>query len=139
MFSPDLFRREFLDLYRELLGEIHAHGLYTSLLLDGNVAAILPDLMGLEIDVQLFVQPHATGLDTIAESFAGRRAVKLSVDMMETLVRGSPQEIEAEVDGFVRRFARPEGGLLFQALRWHRPAYDAERVAASIAAMNRHR
>jgi hypothetical protein len=139
MFSPQLFREEFLDLYRELLAEIRAHGMYTSLLLDGNIEAILPELMELPIDVQLFVQPHATGLATIAECFAGKRAVKLSVDMMETLVRGSPREIEAEVDEYVRRFHTPKGGLLFQALRWHRPAYDAERVRASIAAMNRHR
>jgi hypothetical protein len=139
MFSPKLFRHEFLDLYRELLDEIHRHGLYTSILLDGNIAAILPDLMKLDIDVQLFVQPHATGLEVIEKYFAGKRAVKLSVDMMETLVRGSPQEIQTEVADFVRRFDTPKGGLLFQALRWHRPAYDSERVAAAIAAMNRYR
>jgi uroporphyrinogen-III decarboxylase len=139
MFSPDVFRRDFLGLYAEIIDETHRQGMYTSLLLDGNITPILPDLMKLDIDVQLFVQPHSTGLDTIQECFHGKRAVKLAVDMMETLVKGSPGEIAAEVDDYVRRFHTPKGGLIFQALRWHRPEYDAVRVKAQIDAMNRHR
>jgi hypothetical protein len=139
MFSPEVFRRDFLGLYTELLAETHRNGMYTSLLLDGNITPILPDLMRQEIDVQLFVQPHSTGLDTIQEHFRGTRAVKLAVDMMETLVNGSPSEIAAEVDDYVRRFHTPKGGLIFQALRWHRPEYDPVRVKAQLDAMNRHR
>ena len=139
MFSPDLFRDDCLGLYRELLEEVKRNGMYTSVLLDGNIAEILPDLLKLPIDVQLFVQPHATGLDLLQEHYSGRRAVKLAVDMMETLVRGTEKEIQAEVDDYVRRFHTPRGGLIFQALRWHRPEYDPVRVRAQIAAMNRYR
>ena len=139
MFSPEVFRRDFIGLYRELLEETHRCGMYTSLLLDGNVGAILPDLLRLDVDVQLFVQPRSTGLDTLQESYRGKRAVKLAVDMMETFVRGSPAEIASEVDDYVRRFHTPRGGLIFQALRWHRPEYDPVRVKAQIEAMNRHR
>jgi hypothetical protein len=139
MFSPSVFRAEAMGLYREMAEETHRNGMYFSLLLDGNITAILPDLMDLDIDVHLFVQPHATGLDTLQECFAGRRAVKLAVDMMETMVHGTRQEIRAEVDDYVRRFHTPRGGLVFQAMRWHRPAYDAGRVEAQIQAMNAHR
>ncbi len=139
MFSPEVFRRDFLGLYAEIIDETHRQGMYASLLLDGNITPILPDLVKLGIDVQLFVQPHSTGLDTIQECFRGKRAVKLAVDMMETLVKGSPKEIAAEVDDYVRRFHTPKGGLIFQALRWHRPEYDPVRVKAQIDAMNRHR
>ncbi len=139
MLSPDLFRREIIGYYRELLDEIHHHGLYTSLLLDGNITAILPDLMALPIDVQLFVQPHATGLEVLTDCFRGKRAVKLAVDMMETLVSGTERQIGEEVDRYVELFHTPRGGLIFQALRWHRPEYDPARVRAQVAAMNRHR
>ena len=139
MFSPELFRREFAGLYRELMAEIHRQGMYSSLLLDGNIADILPDLMAMEIDVHLFVQPHATGLATIRDCFRGRRTVKLAVDMMDTLVRGTPAEIAAEVDRYVADFHTAKGGLIFQALRWHRPEFDPVRVAAQLAAMNRYR
>jgi hypothetical protein len=139
MFSPEIFRAHLVGLYRELLDEIHSQGMYTSLLLDGNVTAILPDLMALPVDVQLFVQPHATGLETLRDCFHGRRAVKLSVDMMETLVHGTEKQISEEVDRYVELFHTPRGGLIFQALRWHRPSNDPVRVRAQVAAMNRHR
>ncbi len=139
MFSPELFRRRFAGFYRELLAEIRRQGMYTSLLLDGNIAEILPDLLDMDIDVQLFVQPHATGLETIRRFFRGRRAVKLAVDMMDTLVQGTPAQIAAEVNRYVEDFHTAAGGLIFQALRWHRPEYDAGRVAAQLTAMNRYR
>jgi uroporphyrinogen-III decarboxylase len=139
MFSPEVFRRDFIGLYEELIAETHRNGMYASLLLDGNISAILPDLLKLDIDVHLFAQPHSTGLDVLQECFQGRRAVKLAVDMMKTMVTGTPAEIANEVDDYVRRFHTNRGGLIFQALRWHRPEYDPLRVRAQIAAMNRHR
>jgi hypothetical protein len=139
MFSPAVFRRDFMGLYEELITETHRNGMYASLLLDGNISAILPDLLTLDIDVHLFAQPHATGLDVLQECFQGRRAVKLAVDMMQTMVTGTPAEIVDEVDDYVRRFHTDRGGLIFQALRWHRPEYDPLRVEAQIGAMNRHR
>jgi len=139
MISPDVFRSELLPLYRQLLQTVHQHGMYTSLLLDGDIGAILPDLLDLPVDVHLFVQPRATGLEAIHESFHGRRAVKLSVDMMDTLVKGTAGEIEAEVARYVELFHTSRGGLIFQALRWHRPEYDPARVQAQLEAMNRYR
>ena len=99
--------------------------MYTALLLDGNLAEVMPDLMRLDIDQMLFAQPHATGLDVITDYCRGKRCVKLAVDMMDTLATGTPAEIEAEVDEYVAKAATPKGGLVFQALRWHRPEYAA--------------
>ena len=59
--------------------------------------------------------------------------------MMVTLAGGTRAEIEAEVDNMVDKFHTDKGGLIFQALRWHRPEYDAARVAAQIDAMNKYR
>jgi uroporphyrinogen-III decarboxylase len=139
MFSPEIFRKDFVGLYEDLIAETHRNGMYASLLLDGNISAILPDLLKLDIDVHLLVQPHATGLDVLQECFHGRRAVKLAVDMVETMVTGSPADIAGEVDDYVRRFHTGRGGLIFQAFRWHRPEYDPLRVEAQITAMQRHR
>ncbi len=139
MFSPAVFRRDFISLYDELIAETHRNGMFASLLLDGDISMILPDLLKLDIDVHLFAQPHATGLDVLQECFQGRRAVKLAVDMVETMVTGTEADIADEVDDYVRRFHTSRGGLIFQAFRWHRPEYDPLRVEAQIAAMKRHR
>lgn len=139
MFSPALFREHFLPMIAELIAEIHRHDMYASILLDGNITDIFPDVMALELDQILFAQPQSTGIDTIAD-FCGRKlCVKMAVDMMVTLASGTPAEIEAEVDTMVAKLNTPRGGLVFQALRWHRPEYDAHRVKAQIRAMNKYR
>ncbi|HEC61153.1 MAG TPA: hypothetical protein ENI27_02735 [bacterium] len=139
MFSPEVFRSHFAFYYEELFSEIHRNNMYTAILLDGNIADILPDLMKMDIDVQLFLQPLSTGIDRIQEVFRNRRAVKMGVDMMETLARGTSEDIYHQVDDFVDKLNTKKGGLLFQALRWFRPEYDPLRVRAQIAAMNVYR
>ncbi len=139
MFSPDIFREHFLPLYEDLFAEIHRNNMYVSLLLDGNISEILDDLLHQQIDVQFFAQPLSTGIDRIADCFRGKRAVKTAVDMMETLATGTPGRIKAQVDEYVKKLNTDRGGLIFQALRWHRPEYSHERVRAQIMAMNNYR
>lgn len=139
MFAPRLFREHFKPMYDELFAEIHRHGMYTSLLLDGNLGEIMPDLMQMDLDQMLFVQAHSTGLDVIADYCRGKRCLKVSVDMMRNLATGTPEEIEAEVDEIVRRFRTDRGGLVFEAMRWHRPEFAPHRVQAQIRAMNKYR
>ena len=139
MFAPDLFREHFRVFFDELLAEIHRHNMYTSLLLDGNITQVLPDVMAMDLDQMFFAQPLSTGFDTIADACRGKRCVKMAVDMMVTLAEGTPDAIRAEVERVADTFALPEGGLVFQALRWHRPEYAPERVRAQIDAMNRYR
>jgi len=139
MFSPRLFREHFKPMYDKLFAEIHRQGMYTSLLLDGNLAQIMDDLVAMDLDQHLFVQAHSTGLGVIADCFRGKRSLKVSVDMMRNLASGTPAEIEAEVDDIVRHFRTDKGGLVFEAMRWHRPEFAPERVRAQIQAMNRYR
>lgn len=139
MFSREIFRAHFIPMYDRLLAAIHKHGMYTSILLDGNIQAILPDLMKMGLDQLFFAQPLSTGMDVIAECCRGKRCVKMAVDMMATLAGGTCSEIEAEVDEMVNKFHTDKGGLVFQALRWYRPEYEATRVKAQIDAMNKYR
>lgn len=139
MFSPDLFRERYLPMYADLFAEIHRNNMYVSVLFDGDIGKILDGLMKLDIDLQFFAQPNATGIDVLAERFRGKRAVKMTADMMGTLAKGTPEEIEGEIDAIAERFWTDKGGLVFQALRWHRPAYRRENVDAQIRAMNKYR
>jgi len=139
MFSPETFRDHFLPMFEELFQEIHRNGMYVSILLDGNISDILGDLRKMPIDVQFFAQPLSTGIDVIADWYRGTRTVKVAVDMMETLATGTPEQIKNQVDEYVTKLRTDRGGLLFQALRWHRPEYRPERVRAQIEAMNCYR
>ena len=57
--------------------------------------------------------------------------------MMDTLATGTRRDRGG--GGRVRgQASTPRGGLVFQALRWHRPEYAAHRVEAQIEAMNKY-
>ena len=139
MFSPEVWRRHFKPMYDDLFSAIHKHGMYCSCMFDGNVAAIMPDLVGMELDQLFFAQPRSTGIDVIAEFCRGKKCTKMAVDMMVTLANGTPDEIRAEVDEVVQKLSTPRGGLVFQAMRWFRPEFEPARVKAQIDAFNAYR
>jgi uroporphyrinogen decarboxylase len=139
MFSPEIWREHFRPMLADLLATIHKHGMYTSILLDGNISKIMPDLMEMELDQQFFAQPSCVGIEKIAKFTRGKRNVKLAVDMMGAMATGTAQQIKAQVDEYVTQFNTDKGGLIFQAFRWHRPEYAAQRVKAQIEAMNAYR
>ena len=88
-------------MFEDLFAEIHRNDMYVSVLLDGNIGDILGDLAQASIDMQFFAQPLSTGIDSIADWHRGKRAVKMAVDMMETLASGSAGEIRNQVDEYV--------------------------------------
>ena len=139
MFAPGLWREHFKPAFADFMRYVHKEGLLTGLLLDGDVTAIFDDLLEMEIDVVQFVQPRACGIDRIAETFAGKRCVKCSVDMMETLATGTPDEVKAEARRLVETFHGERGGFIANVLRWHRPEYPPANVAASAEAFNEFR
>lgn len=139
MFSPELWRREFKSLFEDFFDFIRSRGLFTGILLDGNIECIFPDLLDMRIDVIQFAQPLNIGLEKIAEWFAGRRCVKASVDMMGTLATGRPADVRSEARKLVELFHSNRGGLIAVALRWHRASYPEANVLACIEAFNEFR
>ena len=136
MFSPDLWREAFKPLFADFFTFVRAQGLFTGLLLDGNIEALFDDLLEMPVDVVEFAQPRAVGIDRIAESFAGRKCVKSSIDMMETLATGTPDDVRREARELVDRFHSERGGFIPVVLRWHRPEYPPENVQASVEAFS---
>ncbi len=139
MFNPDLFQKYFKGFYQDLFKHIHQEGMYTGILLDGDIRAILDDLLEMDIDVLQFLEPHAVGLDTLEKKVKGKKCLKCAVDMRETLAGGSPEEVRKEADKLVERLNSPEGGFICNVLRWHRPEYPEANVLAQVEAFNRYR
>ena len=132
MFSPLLWREHVKPLYRRLFATIRSLGLYAGVLFDGDITAILDDIPDLGIDVLDIRQPNSVGIEVYRERFAGRLAMKASVDMMTTLATGAPDEARAEAERLCRELSTPRGGFMGIVLRWHRPEYPAANVAASV-------
>ena len=137
MFSPDLWRKHFAGLYAEVFRHIQSHGLLAGCLFDGDITAILDDYLALGPDVIEIMQPNLVGIDKWSRLLGGRagrrHAAKASVDMMTTLATGTPRQCAEEARKLVAAFHSPEGGFVPISLRWHRPQYAAENVAAVAA------
>lgn len=138
MFSPALWREHFAGLYAEVFRHIQSQGLLAGCLFDGDITAILDDYLALGPDVVEIMQPNLVGIDNWARLVGGRdgrrHAVKASVDMMTTLATGTPRQCAEEARKLVEAFHSPEGGFVAISLRWHRPQYPAQNVAAVAAA-----
>jgi uroporphyrinogen-III decarboxylase len=139
MFAPELWRSGFKAMFTEFFEFVRDQDLFTGILLDGNIEALFDDLLEMPVDVVEFAQPLNIGLEKIAARFAGKRCVKASVDMMETLATGTPEQVRKEAHELVRRFHSDRGGFIAVALRWHRPEYPPVNVRASIEAFNDYR
>ena len=139
MFSPALFREEFLSLYRDFFSFVKSQHLYSSILLDGNVTAIIDDIIAMDTDCVQFMEPNEVGIDEIARSFSGKRCIKTSVDMKTTLATGTPSQVRSEIHRMVRSFHTARGGYIPIILRWHRPSYPEQNVRASVDALRKYR
>jgi len=139
MFNPDLFRKYFKHFYRDLFKHIHQEGMYTGILLDGDIRVILDDLLEMEVDVLQFLEPHAVGIDTLQKKVKGKKCLKCAVDMRDTLARGTPEEVRREAKELVEKLNSPEGGFICNVLRWYRPEYPKANVLAQVEAFNQYR
>jgi len=137
MFNPEIFRKFLKPLYQELFEHIHKEGMYTGILLDGDIKVVIDDLLAMDIDVTQFLEPNAVGIDVIKDRIKGKKCIKCSVDMKETLAKGSPEDVKKEVNKLVEELNSDEGGFMFIALKWYRPSYPYENVIASIQEFNK--
>lgn len=130
MFSPALWREHFLPLYDELFRHIQSRGRLCGCLFDGDIRAILPDYLALRPDVVEIMQPNLVGIETWSAALRGKVCAKASVDMMTTLASETPAQCAAEAKRLIEAFHTPDGGFIGISLRWHRPEYPEENVAA---------
>ncbi|MCE5239393.1 hypothetical protein LLH23_13010 [bacterium] len=139
MFSPALWREHFLPLYAELFAHIKSHGLCCGCLFDGDITAIMDDVLALQPEVVEIMQPNLVGIEQWGELLRGKVCAKASVDMMTTLATGTPRQCAAEARKLVETFHTPQGGFIAISLRWHRPEYPAANVQAVAEAFAEYR
>jgi len=109
MFSPAFLRREFLSRLGRIVAAMHDGGTKVMFHSDGNLMAILDDLVATRIDLLNPIEVMA-GMD-IAEIH--RRVPKLilvgGIDVSELLPRGTPEQIRAAVH---KAIADSEGRIM---------------------------
>ncbi len=142
LFSPDMFRSYFKEMYTRLLSIAHEYGMKVLMHSCGQNWAIVPDLLDAGVDVFQFDQPALYDMKALAALLKERRAALWSpVDIQQILPTGDRELIEAGAHEMYDTF---EGGLIcknYPDLRgigvqeeWDMWAYEAICARAGVAA-----
>ena len=99
LFSPELFRRYFQPLYRQLIDEVKRYDLIFSWHCCGSVHGVLPAMIDAGIDVFDVVQTSARDMDlgTVYKRYGHSVSLHGAVDVQKLLVFGTPDLVRAEI------------------------------------------
>jgi len=132
MIAPEAWRAIWKPRYARIYRAAHEAGLLTFLHSCGNIVDILDDLIEIGLDVVHMDQQENMGLALLGERFGGRITFFSPVDIQNTMVNGSLDEIRAYCRDMVRLLGRPEGGFI---PRWYSDPVGAGHRREAIDAM----
>jgi len=78
----------------------------------GNVTDIIPDLIDVGVNVLNPVQPQAMNVDYLAKEYGGKVCFYGGVDVQNTMINKSPQEVKQEALHLVDIFGKANGGYM---------------------------
>jgi uroporphyrinogen-III decarboxylase len=97
MFSPRTLRTVFMPHLRHVADAIHATGLPWIFHSDGDLMALLPDLLTLGFDALHPLEPNCMDIERLKAELGHRLCLVGNIDLHYTLTQGTPAEVEAEV------------------------------------------
>jgi uroporphyrinogen decarboxylase len=109
MVRPEILRRHLFPYLEEMGGLCRARGLPFIIHTDGNLWAILDDLIACGFDAIHPVEPKAMDGRAVKAQYGDRLALLGNIEIGETLTLGTPADVEAEVRERIRTLA-PGGG-----------------------------
>ncbi len=139
MVSPEVFRRFFLPRYRRVYRHAREHGMLTFLHSCGHITALLDSFIEAGLQVIQMDQQENMGVEELSRRFGGKLCFWCPVDIQQTMVNGSLDDIRSYARNLVESFGRFNGGFIS---KWY-PAPDAvqhsaERIAAMSEAFVQH-
>ncbi len=132
MISPASWRALWKPRYARIYRAAHEAGLLTFLHSCGYIVDILDDLIEVGLDVIHMDQQENMGLELLGRRFGGRITFFSCVDIQNTMVRGTLEDIRRYCRRMAELRGRPEGGFV---PRWYTDPTGAGHRPEAIAAM----
>lgn len=113
LISPETWRRDFKPLYREYCAVIHGAGKLAFFHSDGNIEAIIGDLVEIGVDA-LNSELFCMDIEAIGSRYAGRICFWGEMDRQRILPFGTPEDVRSAVARARRALETPAGGVIAQ-------------------------
>lgn len=139
MMSPDTFREFIKPYYAQIWGFTREHDVDNWLHTCGNVTAIIDDLIECGLSVLHPIQKHTMDWDAVAARWKGKIAFLVGMDVQDTLINGTPEDVRREVRLMRDTFDSPEGGFLYAAGNGIVRGTPLENIEAFLDEMIRYR
>ncbi len=125
------WRRFIKPRLKRIFERAKRHGLYTFLHSDGDITAILPDLIEIGLDVINPVQPEAMDPYQVKKQFGDNLCIWGAIGTQRLLNRGRPDDIRREIRRAKRELGQGGGYILGPAINLQRDC-PLENVLAFI-------
>ena len=133
--GPDRWRRFVKPRWAQIYAAVHAHGKIVMHHSCGSVAAIMPDIIEIGMDVLESVQPEAAGMNPyeLKRQWGDQIAFWGCLGSQSVVPRGTPDEIGQEVGRLKREMGRG-GGYILAPAKPLQPETPTENAAAVVEA-----
>lgn len=111
MISPELWRKFFKPVYKQMFDKVKTGGLDVHFHSDGQILDIMPDLLDLGIDV-INCQTSLMGLEKIRKNFTGKVCFRTDLDRQKIIPFGTPEQVKNHILDVFDSNGTPDGGII---------------------------
>ncbi len=137
LISPKHFREYIKPYYKEIVDYVHKKGAKVIKHSDGNIWAILDDLVELGFDGIHPVQPQSMNIARVKKYLAGKMCIVGNIDCRNLLPFGTEEEVENAVRETIQKVA-PGGGYIISSSNTIHPGCRPENYVAMIRAAHKY-
>ncbi|HPD16470.1 MAG TPA: uroporphyrinogen decarboxylase family protein [Planctomycetota bacterium] len=135
IFAPDTWRRLIHSRWAEVWRTIKEIRPTTRIWYhsDGNIAAIVPELVEAGLDILNPLQPECLDVDALHKRFGDRLTFDGTIGTQSTMPWGTPEQVRARVREVIRKYGR-RGGLIISPTHVLEPEVPLANIDALFAA-----
>jgi uroporphyrinogen decarboxylase len=131
LISPNHWRKLVKPRHQQILDVIHSYGKPAMYHCDGAVAPLIPELIDMGVNVLNPIQPDSKGMEpaSLKAQYGRQLTFHGGVDIIQTLPRGTPEQVQREVQARVEVLGR-DGGYIMCSSHHIQPDTSLENVLA---------